>query len=616
MALPGSGNGVIVIGIDFGTTFTGVAYNYVRPGQRASDIEPLPVTLWPSSGSGDANTDCPKVPSRITYPACGNITWGQQESDEQGTTILWSKLLLLDEPDLQSHLKNSNHIKQARESIEKTGKDVVTVISDYLSKVWEQALEAIIRARGRQFVSTNPFQVVVTVPAIWQDYAVQRMERVLTKAGILNKRPGCPDTTYTFVSEPEAAALAAIHGHHKYGDLELGQSFVIADLGGGTVSYMNRKTQDLVSFRVKATQPQLVLEEVVEGEGGLCGATFLDQAFLACLEKKVQQKKWTDRNLKSWQQMHELERKRIIDIVWERGIKRKYYDGQPGQRIDLGAQGNRRPDVLLDGDDLNHIFDSVCTDILKLVDGQVRAIIRKTGNMPQFIVLNGGFGRCEYVYRKLHLHYEDSIEVLFEANDRPWTAVARGAVFFGAAHMNGQAQVQSHVSRYSYGWAKMEDFNHLIHDPEDLDTDELTGRCVAQDQMEWIILRGESVETRKPRIYEYARYFEADEIGFVSFSEPIYRSSLRTPPKRLAENEAREDISNSGAEPSEFQEFATIDMTTPVPVEQLPKRGGKKFPHRELVYRVEVNVSGARLVIKATSLGKKIGKKVISELSD
>ncbi|KAI0457938.1 hypothetical protein F5B21DRAFT_512378 [Xylaria acuta] len=609
MALQGNRNGVIVIGIDFGTTFTGVAYDYVKSGnQSPSDITPLPITLWPASGYGEANADCPKVPSRIAYPLGGKMTWGQQASDEQGTAILWSKLLLLDEHDLQPHLGNSNHIKQARRSVGNTGKDIVTVISDYLSGVWEHALEVIIRARGRQFVGAHPFHVVVTVPAIWQDYAVQRMERALKKAGILNKRPGCPDTTHAFLSEPEAAALAAIYGHNKYDALEPGQTFVIADLGGGTV--------DLVSLRVKATQPQLVLEEVVEGEGALCGATFLDQAFLVCLEKKVQQKKQTDRNLKSWQQMHEEERKRIVDIVWEKGIKRNYYDGQPGHRIDLGAQGNRRPDVLLDPGDLNNIFDFVFGKISGLIEGQVKAMKKKTGNLPEFIVLNGGFGRCEYIYRKLHLQYENRIEILFEASDRPWTAVARGAVLSGAAHVNDQAQVQSHVSRYSYGWAKLEDFNHRIHDVEDLEMDELTGRCVARDQMEWIIMRGESVKTRSPRIYEYERYFEADEVGFVSFSEPIYRSSLRKPPKRMAENEGKELILNRRSEPAEFQELAIINMKTPVPVEQLPKRGGTGFPHRLLIYRVEVNVSGACLVIKATSLGKEIGEKIISGLSD
>lgn len=222
--------------------FTGVAYDYVRPGsQEPSDISPVPITLWPTSGCGGANADCPKVPSRIAYPAGGNIIWGHQEADKHGDIIQWYKLLLLDERDLQLHLKSSTHIKQARQSVEKTGKDVVTVISDYLSKVWEHVLEIILRARGRQFVSTHPFHVVVTVPAIWQEHPIQGMEEALKKAGILNKRPGFPDTTHTFVSEPEAAALAAIYGHNKYVDLEPGQTFVIADLGGGTVVSILRR---------------------------------------------------------------------------------------------------------------------------------------------------------------------------------------------------------------------------------------------------------------------------------------------------------------------------------------------------------------------------------------
>ncbi|KAI0866070.1 hypothetical protein F4860DRAFT_500098 [Xylaria cubensis] len=607
MALQGEGNGVIVIGIDFGTTFTGVAYDYVKSGnQDLANITPNPVTLWPALGDGSANYDCAKVPSRIAYPPGGNITWGQQASDEQESTILWSKLLLLDQHDLKPHLGNSNHVKQARQSVEKTGKDVVTVISDYLSKVWEHVLEVITGAQGRQFANTHPFHVVVTVPAIWKDYAVLRMERALEKAGILDKRPGCPDTTHAFLSEPEAAALATIYGYSKYDILEPGQTFVIADLGGGTV--------DLVSFMVKATQPRIALEEVVEGEGELCGATFLDQEFLTCLREKVQQKKIEDKKLKSWEKMHEKERKRIIDIVWEKGIKRKHYDGQPGQYIDLGTQGNRRPDVLLSPGDLNKIFDSVFEKISELIENQVQAIMSKTGNLPEFIVLNGGFGRCEYIRRKLRLQYSDRIEILSETNDKPWTAVARGAVMSGVADVKNQVQVRSHISRYSYGWIMWEDYNHRIHHPDDQDTDEVTGRIKARDQMVWFVCRGESIKTRRPLIYQYERYFAANEAGFVSFSEPIYRSNLSTPPKRMIENEKQG--SNSRGEPTEFQMFAIIDMKTPVPVEQLPRRGGTEFPHRTLVYQVEVNVSGACLVIKATSQGKDIGEKTISGLSD
>ncbi|KAI0914156.1 hypothetical protein F4823DRAFT_638239 [Ustulina deusta] len=600
-------NGLVVIGIDFGTTFTGVAYGYIGAGNRSQkDITPVPITLWPTSSSNGAHYDSPKVPSYISYTTRETISWGHQENDGKGG-ILWSKLLLLDESDLQPHLKNSDHLEQARESVQQSGKDAVTVISDFLAKVWEHVIEVITRAWGRQFVSTRPFHVVVTVPAIWQDYAIQRMERSLKQAGILNKRPGCADTTHTFISEPEAAALAAIDGFNKHDVLQPGQTFIIADLGGGTV--------DLISFRVKSIKPQPTLEEVVEGEGALCGATFLDQAFLDCLQERLQQQKRNKKQFQSWQQLHERERKRIVDTVWERGIKRKYYDGQPGHRIDLGAQGNRRPDILLDAGDLNGIFDSIYYDILKLVERQVKAIVKKMGKMPQFIVLTGGFGRCEYIYRKLYQKYENSIEVLFESNDRPWTAVARGAVLSGVAHMTNHDRVRSHVSRYSYGWATWENFNHRIHDPDDHDIHELTGRPVARDQMEWIILRGESVKSQSSRVYEYERFFDIDEAGFVSFSEPIYRSNLAMPPKRLAENEAKNSLGRPGEYPK-FQKHVIIDMRTPVPVEELPRRGGAEFPHRVLVYQVEVNISGASLIIMATSNGKEIGEKVIAGLSE
>lgn len=110
-------------------------------------------------------------------------------------------------------------------------------------------------------------------------------------------------------------------------------------------------------------------------------------------------------------------------------------------------------------------------------------------------------------------------------------------------------------------------------------------------------------------------HFDIDDTGFVTFSEPLYRSTLRAPPKRLAENEP-EHNSNGVSELSDFRKYVIIDMKTPVPVEQLPKRGGSEFPHRVLEYRVEVNVSGASLIIKAIAHGKEIGKKVISGYYD
>ncbi|KAJ3568034.1 hypothetical protein NPX13_g6558 [Xylaria arbuscula] len=595
--------GVIVIGIDFGTTFTGVAYTYIPPGNEGTiDLKPVPITNWPASDSDDAHSDTAKVPSRISYTLGGNITWGHQAPDNQ-STITWFKLLLLDAGDLPPHLKNSDHIKQARERVRKTGKDAVTVISDFLAKVWHHVLETITRALGQQFAKSNPIQLVITVPAMWQDYAVLRMENAIEKAGILANRPGCDDTTYTVVSEPEAASLASIDGFNKHGVLVPGQTFIVADLGGGTV--------DIFSFRVKSIQPQLALEEIVEGDGALCGGTFLDQAFLAFLIARIQRMKSKDKLIKTWKQLHSLEQRRIVNIVWEKGIKRKYCDGQSGRRIDLGAQGNRRPDIWMEAHDLNSVFDSTYNEVSRIVQGQIDGILSKTGNKPKFIVLTGGFGRCEYIYQRLSTKYKGSIEILFENNDGPWTAVARGAVLSGAAHVMSQDSVQSRISRYSYGWTYFEPFCRVTHDMADYSVHEITGRPIATDQMKWVIHRGENIKSHSLRSYRYSQYFHADLVGMVSFKMTMYRSNLIKPPKRLKENEANNDSTGMSG-PSDFRKYVDIDMQSPVAIETLPKLGGEDFPHRVLQFRLELNISGSCLIIKAISHGQEIGKKTIS----
>jgi hypothetical protein len=154
----------------------------VKPdSQGPIDVTPQPITLWLAPQHGQAISDAPKIESSIAYTGRENIPWGRQASNEK-ECIPWFKLHLLDKADLQSHLSNSNHVREAGILIEKTGKDIVSIIADYLAKFWSYALEDITRARGRRFVSTHRFHVVVTVPAIWQDYAVQRMRRALQQA--------------------------------------------------------------------------------------------------------------------------------------------------------------------------------------------------------------------------------------------------------------------------------------------------------------------------------------------------------------------------------------------------------------------------------------------------
>lgn len=146
--------------------------------------------------------------------------------------IRWFKLLLLREEDLASEFRESEFILRGRKLLKEINKSATEVVGDYLGALWKHVLETIYKARSKYVIDAMAFHVVITVPAIWKDYARQAMEEAASKAGILTPRAAGP-TTLAFVPEPEAAALATLgEGKRQF---KTGDVFMICDAGGGTV---------------------------------------------------------------------------------------------------------------------------------------------------------------------------------------------------------------------------------------------------------------------------------------------------------------------------------------------------------------------------------------------
>lgn len=80
------------------------------------------------------------------------------------------------------------------------------------------------------------------------------------------------------ISEPEAAAIYALHAMDPH-SIQIGDTFVLCDAGGGTV--------DLISYTVSALKPILQVEEAATGTGRLCGSTFLNRIFNKFLVDKL-----------------------------------------------------------------------------------------------------------------------------------------------------------------------------------------------------------------------------------------------------------------------------------------------------------------------------------------
>jgi molecular chaperone DnaK (HSP70) len=115
------------------------------------------------------------------------------------------------------------------------GKDIEEVIADYLRFLWEHVKGVIERSKTKLVADTTPFQVVLTVPAIWKADATQIMRNAAARAGILAVRASGLETVLHTVPEPEAAALATYADLAGPGGMfQEGETFVVLDAGGGT----------------------------------------------------------------------------------------------------------------------------------------------------------------------------------------------------------------------------------------------------------------------------------------------------------------------------------------------------------------------------------------------
>ena len=77
------------------------------------------------------------------------------------------------------------------------------LIGDYLEALWKHILETTYKARGKVVIEAMAFHVVITLPAIWKNYARQIMEEAARKARIFTTRPAGPTTLALLPSQKQ-----------------------------------------------------------------------------------------------------------------------------------------------------------------------------------------------------------------------------------------------------------------------------------------------------------------------------------------------------------------------------------------------------------------------------
>lgn len=226
----------LIIGIDFGTTFTGVAFSHstgenIDVGRVAEGIKI--VRTWPSSNLQYTE----KTPTVIAYNKDPPI-WGGNVKPKDKPQVSHFKLGL--QANVGKHYLRKWSIEDSSMILggflknhnwkhpDLPNKKALDFTSDYLTCVVNYInTEILPNEFGSNFLRNQQISFVITVPAIWTDAA-----KALTRTAAL--RAGIPGHKLEFITEPEAAALCYA-ATYKELDLHDGDRFLVCDAGGGTV---------------------------------------------------------------------------------------------------------------------------------------------------------------------------------------------------------------------------------------------------------------------------------------------------------------------------------------------------------------------------------------------
>ncbi|KAF9969247.1 hypothetical protein BGZ73_008503 [Actinomortierella ambigua] len=405
----------VVMAIDFGTTYSGVAY------ALRADGEVHDITKWPRHLA-----QYPKTPTLSLYKRDSTriLDWGHAarlamlKPSAKDYTLLRKFKLQLDENLNSPPLEN--------------GISALDAVTHYLRKLHGHVMSELMKGFMKNF-EPNQFQYCLTVPAMWSDSAKNTMRKAAIGAGLI--QPNDPPNRLILISEPEAAAMYCERMVDRFA-LKDGDRFMICDAGGGTV--------DLIVFEVSEPPGQTRhLREVTRGHGASCGSVFLDANMERLLERKFRRYR---RGIKAcgWAALMDT----FVDMV------KPMFNGQEDVLMQIpqatGLEDLNDPEIGLEDGVLcvpveemkSEVFEPVISDVLDLIQKQ----LHQSQSRVSAIFLVGGFGSSRYLEERVRQEFSHLVG-LIAVPQRPELAVVRGAVYAG---LNTKT-INMRVARRWYG---------------------------------------------------------------------------------------------------------------------------------------------------------------------
>ncbi|KAJ7841610.1 hypothetical protein B0H14DRAFT_3457380 [Mycena olivaceomarginata] len=473
---PYSGPRGLVFGIDVGTTYSGISYSILEPGQVPQIHQ---ITRFP--GQQDVGGDS-KIPTAIYYDLGGIIraegaettlaACVEQAEEDSWEHAQWFKLHL--RPTVSGpELPPLPHRKTA-----------TSVLADFLRYLFECAKKFIKETHTEALWASlqHNIQFVMAHPNGWQGKQQSQMRDAAVVAGLI-PHSDAGHQRLRFVTEGEASLHFCIRNGLGTQAIDSGKGVVIVDAGGGTI--------DLSSYRqIQRSDGYKEYEEIAPAQCLFQGSIYVTQRAREYVQGNTKYAADIDHIAQIFDTSAKLSFRGEEFAFVKFGTKR---DQDPKLNI-------RNGQLKIPGSDVKKLFEPSISAVVDAVREQCISAVGGSATVSS-VFLVGGFAANDWLFSELKSRLESLTRLDVTRPDaRLNKAVADGAVSFYIDH-----HVSVRVARFTYGMKCSEPYNAM-------NNEHLT-RLVSRYQGvsgEWLIPgRFSAILNRKMQVRETKEFRES-----------------------------------------------------------------------------------------------------------
>ena len=481
-------NNMTIIGIDFGSTFSGYSIIY----NSNINFEDPDTNQIISSELIMERDD--KIALRIGKKA-HNFPKNRIEKENK---LYFSKFKKNLDPKVNNNYAESNIPEGINMELEQVIKGFLLLLREEIQDNNERIKE----------MNIKDIKWIITVPPLWDDKGKKFMKQVAIKAGMINTE---------IALEPEAASLAIFHDKSiKKKFLEKGRTFLIVDAGGYTVDISANKIID----------NNHNLEQLLKPTSYKFGSNLINEKIIEIIEQvygKDKIEKVKKDNYEAWE--------KTLDEIEE---KKKQIDSNTAENFRLTIKfnerkcsymsdncegifnGNKIPYTSTHIDIPSKIIQEIISEIAFNLVNEINKSFSKTNENIDLIVLTGGFSNCKIFEEKIRANFRGSLKELVFLKS-PQESVMKGAAIFGLR----PNQILYRISPITIGVDTYEYIDKNEECEESFNDKEGELRCL---NYQIFVERGKSIKTNE--IIKYYINPSSNEINvYYSFDEELNKKN-------------------------------------------------------------------------------------------